>query len=610
MKKIILITIFFLAPAYCVFSQNKIPETSKTEIIRISDDDYEISEIIKNLNTARINGNLQMKKYWEEKLNGITKPQIIETPQNSFIGKKESNYELSSIEGLRAKKIGDWFTNSVAISYDRIKGDIYAAVGQILSVNPLPEADTLRILRSTNNGLSFELIYSFTMPGNFHYAPNSLDMEVISKGDSSFAFIGISYSLGGNYSSGILRVRQDGNLASFAIIQGNAVNKFYNTRITSDNAKYTSGTYIYVSATLDSTIAGNRRVKSKLYRISEPYAPSLKLYSCYQDNSAGQYGYYIGSIAPANAEFESDIACVNTPGDSDLVYTVTVVRGVPGVFNDGTSLYFTKNKSLAATAPSLFVQSEIGSYLKKSPRIASTGYMNSSLVVLTRRLYQDGDWDPYSFYCRDINAPTPNFTGTFVSTATDTTVAVAITAKYRSNGTYLMGYCNRTFQGYSGDVFIRPFNSGNFGENIQINNITAAGQVGPDVCFRNVNNDSCMAVWAGYDGFRDYVTGGCSGAFIGINNQSAVIDNFVLEQNYPNPFNPSTYIKFNLFKSGYVTLKVYDVLGNEVQNLLSENKPAGSYSVKFDGSSLASGVYYYKMESGKYSDTKRMILVK
>ncbi len=85
---------------------------------------------------------------------------------------------------------------------------------------------------------------------------------------------------------------------------------------------------------------------------------------------------------------------------------------------------------------------------------------------------------------------------------------------------------------------------------------------------------------------------------------------FVLSQNYPNPFNPSTTIKYSIPASNFVTLKVYDVLGNEVSNLVNEYKNAGSYEVNFDGSQLSSGTYFYKLESGAFSQTKKLQLLK
>ncbi len=85
---------------------------------------------------------------------------------------------------------------------------------------------------------------------------------------------------------------------------------------------------------------------------------------------------------------------------------------------------------------------------------------------------------------------------------------------------------------------------------------------------------------------------------------------YKLSQNYPNPFNPVTTINFSIPKQGNVTLKVYDVTGKEVRTLINEQRSTGNYTVSFDGGSLSSGVYFYRLESGKYKEVKRMILVK
>jgi len=85
---------------------------------------------------------------------------------------------------------------------------------------------------------------------------------------------------------------------------------------------------------------------------------------------------------------------------------------------------------------------------------------------------------------------------------------------------------------------------------------------------------------------------------------------FILEQNYPNPFNPSTVISYRLPVTSEVTLKVYNVLGNEVATLVDEYKPAGSYETKFDASGLASGIYFYQLKAGTFVQTNKMAYVK
>jgi len=89
-----------------------------------------------------------------------------------------------------------------------------------------------------------------------------------------------------------------------------------------------------------------------------------------------------------------------------------------------------------------------------------------------------------------------------------------------------------------------------------------------------------------------------------------VPDKFELLQNYPNPFNPTTNIEFGIPESGFVSLKIYDILGNEVAALVNENLSPGSYQVQWDGNAFSSGVYYYKLETNTFSETKKMFLLK
>jgi len=87
-------------------------------------------------------------------------------------------------------------------------------------------------------------------------------------------------------------------------------------------------------------------------------------------------------------------------------------------------------------------------------------------------------------------------------------------------------------------------------------------------------------------------------------------DKFELAQNFPNPFNPSTMISYQLPINGYVTLKIYDLLGQEIATLVNEQKSAGKYEVKFDASDLASGVYIYRIQAGEFNASKKLILLK
>lgn len=116
--------------------------------------------------------------------------------------------------------------------------------------------------------------------------------------------------------------------------------------------------------------------------------------------------------------------------------------------------------------------------------------------------------------------------------------------------------------------------------------------------------------WSAYgnnlfvDNIYAYLFVGTSG------NASSVPENFKLEQNYPNPFNPVTKINFSIPKQTQVTLKVYDMLGREVAQLINRELSPNNYSVNFDGSKLSSGIYFYKLQTSEYREIKRMVLIK
>ncbi|CAF3802102.1 unnamed protein product [Rotaria sp. Silwood1] len=113
----------------------------------------------------------------------------------------------------------------------------------------------------------------------------------------------------------------------------------------------------------------------------------------------------------------------------------------------------------------------------------------------------------------------------------------------------------------------------------------------------------------GNDAFLDDITSGPATG-VGGTPISLIPDKFELSQNYPNPFNPTTKINFSVPKQSFVTLKIFDVTGREVANLVNDMKAPGYHSVEFNASSFASGVYFYRIEAADFIDTKRMVLVK
>jgi hypothetical protein len=101
-------------------------------------------------------------------------------------------------------------------------------------------------------------------------------------------------------------------------------------------------------------------------------------------------------------------------------------------------------------------------------------------------------------------------------------------------------------------------------------------------------------------------------------DENLIAEEFMLYQNYPNPFNPVTTIKFTLpgvetrhaSSLQNITLKIYDILGREIKTLVNEQKPAGTYEIKFDAGKLSSGVYFYQLSAGGFIQTKKLMLLK
>jgi hypothetical protein len=90
----------------------------------------------------------------------------------------------------------------------------------------------------------------------------------------------------------------------------------------------------------------------------------------------------------------------------------------------------------------------------------------------------------------------------------------------------------------------------------------------------------------------------------------ALPTSFFLMQNYPNPFNPATTISFSLPSKSFISLKIFDLLGKEVATIVSGEMSAGSYSKQWNASTFSSGIYFYRLQAGKFTETKKLVLMK
>ena len=115
---------------------------------------------------------------------------------------------------------------------------------------------------------------------------------------------------------------------------------------------------------------------------------------------------------------------------------------------------------------------------------------------------------------------------------------------------------------------------------------------------------------AGYPGPLRWDSASVSITVTDIGDDASNPTMFKLFDNYPNPFNPSTTVRYSIPEASFTSIKIYDALGNEVSSLVNETKQAGTYEVEFNASDLSSGIYYYTLQAGSFSETKKMILLR
>jgi len=125
-----------------------------------------------------------------------------------------------------------------------------------------------------------------------------------------------------------------------------------------------------------------------------------------------------------------------------------------------------------------------------------------------------------------------------------------------------------------------------------------------------MEDDTLKMYYAGSSGSNWEIGLAKSSTPVSVEQETIQPTTFSLEQNFPNPFNPSTKIKYSVPRSSQVQIKVFDVLGNEIETLVNEEKPEGKYEVEFNASRLSSGIYFYQLENESYLETKKMLYLK
>jgi hypothetical protein len=234
---------------------------------------------------------------------------------------------------------------------------------------------------------------------------------------------------------------------------------------------------------------------------------------------------------------------------------------------------------------------------------------NGNMLSFFSQSSLNGQWVNYSLDNYTYNANGKLITDWFKKWTTGAYMDAALyTYTYDTKGNMVNKLTQYWVNGVLTNFYQTVYTYDSNGNIITGNNTTWSGSSWArtdDQFVININNDDYY--FTGYAINLYYILVNTTG--IAADNNS-ILKGYSLSQNYPNPFNPSTTINYSISKSGDVVLKVFNIMGKEIETLVNEQKPSGNYTVKFDASKLTSGVYFYQLKSGNYVSTKKLVLLK
>ncbi len=564
----------------------------------------EVTKIAKEINIARNNGDAQKVSMLQKKLNEFSGARVQEGSVNSelqnYIDWTTTDYNVSTVLPWN-----NWGSAIGVAQLGAATGTLYAASTQWASAS----GDTMTFLTSTNGGQTWSRVWSTNFVINTDYNANEIDMEIVYDGANTWAFIVAGYY---DYTTSTRRcwlwrynITTNALTTTQLIFAPNpATNDYYCPRITSDGSQYTSLAYVYIIASCDSTYSGtNHWLKQKFGLLENPFSAITVTYR--NPNTTNSGWFYNSPTNAAGKYLSSDIA-FNRNGGDRVITSFQVdfgsVSAPPGynVVTAWSNDYGTSNTGFFQVAEA---------NTSSGAKISFAGANSNYGMIVYQRSFSASDWDPYFRVTSDRGNTWS--AGGYVDASGD---------RQRGRVEVYTPYPPVSFRvGYNQEVtstpqaFLQKFdtttNTFPAGNKYQVSNVTADttyGSIRP--CKKNAADD-CIAIWRGLASAFTYCSYNCA-TTVGVVNNNETPTAFDLSQNYPNPFNPTTNIKFAVPVSGMVKLVVYDVTGREAGILLSEQMNAGTYSVNFDASQLSSGIYFYTLTAGDFTQTKKMMLIK
>lgn len=489
--------------------------------------------------------------------------------------------------------LGDWYDTDVLVYSGALRTDGYRQLamvngddGNLYSlVNSTTANSYTRLFRSTNRGVTWTQVGLVTFGTNY---AQSVNIAYADSGSVNRITALISYGSAAppTYNGSIWYVswRTDGSMFQTALVQApTAGYGFRNPSITTDGL-YFSPAVTYFVGSYEQVNSSGTTVSLKSTR-SVSFGTSWTTYVAIDTTWNDQYpviDYKYTATAESCYVVTSRVFTTTTAG---LRIFRESIYNMGGAWNP---IYLTSGNNYRRH-----------SFAVRHSNTA-TSYNNQMLVT-----YAKNDSGKYSY---SVNAGASFSLDAFLAFTTENPVGFTnciLDSQATGNN-----YAKAVFISNGDSVIYRGGVLGSLGTRIKVNSNINTNIVVPTVSSYNSGSLTCGAImYAGSGPVNVYYDGEC--LITGITPIGGILpETYSLQQNYPNPFNPVTNIKFSIPKSGLVKIVLYDISGKELLNIVDEFKAAGNYNVDFNASSLASGVYFYKLIAGDFIDSRKMVLIK
>jgi hypothetical protein len=568
--------------------------------------------VLNQLREARLNNDQNLISVLTERLNkmhGVNPVQLINSPNAVCESPKNirvpfaPDYMMSQITN-----VANWSVATATVpSGAPNTGRIWTAFTHFSSAG----SDSIKLFYSDNGGETwFYYTQWYYNNYNINYRPNEIDIEILFDNTNVWLMgvSGFTDLSNGRAMSNFWRI----NTTTFSFFSsilswpGNTTtsNIYYNPRVCTDNSIFITNAYVYLTASFDSTYGSVHWTRQKYAYFTTPFAVS-PLVNYGQPNPLNNGGFYWNSNnLPSGVYVWSDIAYFSNLGTDRImtVYNIDYPGNLHSMF-----LAWSDNYGASVTGNLTLTEGNESIGARIAYNAGSSGNRNGMITYL--RLASGSDWDPYYRNTTDGGSALTSWGQGYVDVSTQRARYVDIIAMRSASDQFKVAYIQDVSGGYA--AYYTGWNAGVFNSPA----ITLVNGVQCDSTFGKVRagyklggGDDCIAIWAGAAGLGVYATRLCQ-TTMGVNNNEIPVS-YSLMQNYPNPFNPSTTIKFSIPQRGFAKLVIFDINGRIIATPVNNDLNAGSYDIFFDASNLSSGIYFYKLESGSFVETKKMVLIK